>query len=173
MFCKTWNRKKYKKMGVKHPLIIECRVFRKPFHAREAARDASTTVKRVHVYIEKTTEKQRNRIKTREELLLYVWYFSFASGWQAKNCCSLFYRAFIINNSTLGVIPSVILNLSYSRFFKAFSCIISKHIICIRKLCKICSCNSCIFSAKIFSDLFNNYIMMTTSCLLHLEYNFL
>ncbi len=34
-----------------------------PFHARGTARDASITVKRVHVYIEKTMEKQRNRIK--------------------------------------------------------------------------------------------------------------
>ncbi len=34
-----------------------------PFHARDAARVVSATVKHVHVYIEKTMEKQRNRIK--------------------------------------------------------------------------------------------------------------
>ncbi len=85
-----------------------------------------------------------------------VWYFMFASGWQAENCCSLFYRAFIVNNSTLGVIPSVILNLNYlKKKIKYFSCIISEHITCIRKVCTRCSCSSCIFSANIFSDLFN------------------
>ncbi len=93
--------------------------------------------------------------ETCEELLLYVWYFMFASGWQAENCCSLSYRAFIVNNSTLGVIPSVILNLNYLKKIKYFSCIISEHITCIRKVCTRCSCSSCIFSAKIFSDLFN------------------
>ncbi len=35
--------------------------------------------------------------------------------------------AFIVNNSTLGVIPSVILNLDNLEF-KHFSCIISEHI---------------------------------------------
>ncbi len=34
-----------------------------PYYARDAARDASITVKRIHVYMEKTMEKQRNQIK--------------------------------------------------------------------------------------------------------------
>ncbi len=54
-------------MGAKHPLITRAPRFRMLFHARDAprdaARDAIATVKGVHVYIEKTMEKHRNRIK--------------------------------------------------------------------------------------------------------------
>ncbi len=48
-----------------------------PFHARDAARDASATVKRVHVYIEKTMEKQRNQI---QNLLRTTTFISDISG---------------------------------------------------------------------------------------------
>ncbi len=70
--------------------------FRMPFYAWDTARDASTTVKHVQAYIEKTMEKQRKRIKNLW-LLLYVWYFMFASWWQAESCCC-FYRTFIVNS---------------------------------------------------------------------------
>ncbi len=45
-----------------------------PFYARDAARDASITVKRIHVYMEKTMEKQRNQIKkTGEKIKVTGW----------------------------------------------------------------------------------------------------
>ncbi len=52
-------------------------------------------------------------------------------------------------------------------YFRTYS------LICIIKVCTSCSCSSGIFSAKIFSDLFNIYIMKTTSYVVHLEYTFL
>ncbi len=45
-----------------------------PFYARDAARDASITVKHIHVYIEKTMEKQRNQIqKMGEKIKVTGW----------------------------------------------------------------------------------------------------
>ncbi len=142
------------------------------FHARDAAIDARATVNACLPCLHrKTMEKQRNRMISPVKNYYCMSDIScLHQGDRLKTAFHCFYRAFIVNNSTLGVIPSVILN--YLSFFKHFACIISEHIICIRKVCTRCSC-ACIFSAKIFSDLFNINIMMTTSCVLHLEYNFL
>ncbi len=60
----------------KHLLITRVPHFRKRFHAR----DASATVKRVHVYIEKTTEQQRNQIQNLRRNLLYMYCTSDLSG---------------------------------------------------------------------------------------------
>ncbi len=122
----------------------------------------------------KTKEKQSNT-KTCEELLLYVWYFMFASWWQAESCWC-YYRTFTVNslviaNVTLSHFEFELACLLDLRFFKAFSSHISEHIISIRQVFTKCRCSSCIFSAKIFltSDLFNIYIMLTTSCVVHFE----
>ncbi len=96
----------------------ECRVFRMPFHARDAARDTSATIKRVHVYIEKTMEKQRNK-KTAKNYYCMSDISCLHQGDRLKTSVHCFYRAFIVNNITLGVIPSVILNLNYLRIFKS------------------------------------------------------
>ncbi len=76
-------------------------------------------------------EQQRNWIQNLWRNLLYMYCISDLSGLhqgdRLKTAVHLFYTAFIVNNSILGVIPSVILNLDNLEF-KHLSCIISEHI---------------------------------------------
>ncbi len=65
--------------------------------------------------------------KTFEELLLYVWYFMFAS-WRQAESCYCFYRTFIVNN---GLFPLYLqsfwiwITLTFEIFLKAFDVISS------------------------------------------------
>ncbi len=72
-------------------------------------------------------EKQRNEYKTCEELLCISDISGLHQGDRLKTAVHCF-TVFIVNNSTLDVIPSVIFNLNYLSFLEHLSCINSEHI---------------------------------------------
>ncbi len=119
---------------------LERRVFRMQFYAWDAARN-----KRVHVYIEKTMEKQRNQIKKTTAVCLTDSKLRFNVFLQLI----IVYWCYTFSHFELPWLENLL---------KHFPRIISEHKIHIRQVCTRCSCSSCIISAKLFNKWFVHHV---------------